>query len=116
MLPMETEKFERVPLAADRNGTLRVAGTRVTLHSVVALFEQGATPEQIAQCFPGLDLGDVYAVITFYIRNRDGVRAHLEEEDREAEALRERIQAEFPDNDLRERLLRIRRQKEQGGR
>jgi hypothetical protein len=33
-----------VPLSTDRAGVLRVAGTRVSLDSVVYAFDEGATP------------------------------------------------------------------------
>ena len=114
MLQMDRDKFEKIPLAADEHGTMRIAGTRVTLDSIVALFDQGATPEQITQSFPGLKLGDVYAVVTFYVRNRDDVRAYLDKEEREAEELRQKIQAEFPDSSIRDRLLKARNEKKQG--
>ncbi len=48
---------------------MRVAGTRVTLETVVAAFCHGATAEQIAHDYP-LELADIYAVITFYLRQR----------------------------------------------
>jgi len=50
----------RVPLAADAQGVIRVGGTRVTLDTVVSAFYEGATPEEITQQYPSLELGDVY--------------------------------------------------------
>lgn len=38
----------------DADGVVRVAGTRVTLDTVVAAFEEGATAEEIAQQYPSL--------------------------------------------------------------
>jgi hypothetical protein len=40
--------IERVPLHTDADGVVRVAGTRVTLDTVVGAFEAGATAEEIA--------------------------------------------------------------------
>ena len=95
-----------VPLTENEHGVLHIVGTRVTLDSVVAAFDQGETPEQIVQNFPDLKLDDVYAVITYYLKNADNVRAYLAEQDREAEALRQEIRDEFPTNQLRERVLK----------
>jgi uncharacterized protein (DUF433 family) len=98
-----------VPLTENEHGVLRVAGTRVSLDSVIAAFDQGETPEQIVQNFPVLKLDDVYAIITYYLRNADTVRAYLAEQDRQAEALRQQIREGSPTNHLRERVLRHQR-------
>jgi len=95
-----------VPLTENEHGVLRVTGTRVSLDSVVSAFENGETPEQIVQNFPVLKLDDVYAIITYYLRNPDKVRAYLEAQAQEADAVRKKIQAEFPTHHLRERVLR----------
>jgi uncharacterized protein (DUF433 family) len=36
----------------DTDGVMRVGGTRVTLDTLVTIFEQGATAEEIVQRFP----------------------------------------------------------------
>ena len=61
---------EPVPLVADRDGVVRVGSTRVTLDAVVVAFRTGATAEQIAQQYPSVELADVYAVLTYYLRHR----------------------------------------------
>jgi hypothetical protein len=43
-----------------------------------------------------LDLADVYAVIAYYLRHRDEVRAYLKRREEEAEALRAKIEADRP--------------------
>lgn len=98
-----------VPLTENEHGVLRITGTRVGLDSIVAAFDDGETPEQIVQNFPVLKLDDVYAVITYYLRNADQVRAYLAEQYREAESFRQRIHDEFPTNHLRERVLKHQR-------
>ena len=45
---------------------------------MVAAFGEGATAEEIVQQYPSLDLGDVYAVLAYYLRHRLEVDAHLE--------------------------------------
>lgn len=58
-----SDVFERVPIHTDAEGVVRVAGTRVTLETIVAAFEDGATAEAIALQYPSVPLADVYALI-----------------------------------------------------
>ncbi|HEV8638345.1 MAG TPA: DUF433 domain-containing protein [Chloroflexota bacterium] len=95
-----------VPLRVDEHGVVRVGNTRVTLDSVIGRFLDGATPEQIVQSYTTLKLADVYAVIAYYLRNREEVDAYLQEEQRQAEAARAEYEKRFPpDPDLRRKLL-----------
>ena len=41
-----------MPIHTDANGVVRVAGTRVTLDTLVGAFETGATAEEIASSTP----------------------------------------------------------------
>lgn len=59
------------------HGVLRVGQTGVTLETVLWAFEQGSTPEDIADQFPSLFLADVYDVIAYYLRHRDEVDEYL---------------------------------------
>lgn len=63
------ERTEIIPLTADVGGTIRVAGTRVTLDVLATAWRGGATPEQIVQQYDALQLADVYAVITWMLRH-----------------------------------------------
>lgn len=58
-------------------GVMRVSGTRITLNTLVGAFQDGATAEEIAQQYPTVPLDDVYAAITYYLRNRAAVDAYL---------------------------------------
>jgi len=89
---------------------LRVAGTRVSLDSVVFAFDEGATAEEIAQAYPTLDLATIYSVIGYYLQNRAEVEQYLEQRKVEREELRKEIEAKFNPQGLRERLLARRRQ------
>jgi uncharacterized protein (DUF433 family) len=91
-------------LNVDTEGVVRVGRTRVTLRSVVVAFQQGATAEEIALQYPVLDLVDVYAAITYYLRNRSRVEDKLAEEDRESEEILRLLEAQSPTADLRRRL------------
>ena len=43
------ETIESVPIHTDADGVVRVAGTRVTLDTIVAAFDAGAAAEEIAE-------------------------------------------------------------------
>ena len=58
------ETIERVPIQTDTDGVVRVAGTRVTLDTIVGASDAGATAEEIAQ-YSSVPLADVYSVITY---------------------------------------------------
>jgi uncharacterized protein (DUF433 family) len=94
-----------LPLAEDANGVVRVAGTRVTLDTVVAAFNQGATAEEIAAQYPSVQLADVYAVIGYYLRCKKDVDAYLGRRQEEREATRQENTTRFDPRGVRDRLL-----------
>src|SRR5438270_9246932 len=103
----------QVPLFDDGQGGLRVTGTRVLLERIVHAFEDGATPHGIAQSYDTLQLADVYAVLTWYLRHKPEVADSLRSRAEEAEAIRRTIGAKQPDRaELRARLMARRAQKE----
>jgi hypothetical protein len=84
------------------------------LERVIHAFEDGATPEGIVQSYDTLDLADVYAVLTWYLRHKVEVEDYLRKRAEEAEAIRRMIEAKQPDRaELRARLMARRAQKEQ---
>lgn len=95
-----------VPLVlAEKGRVIRVAGTRVTLDTLIGAFKTGATPEEIAQDYSAVSLADVYAVITYYLRHRAEVEEYLERSAREHAELRSEIEGRPEYQELRERLL-----------
>ncbi len=94
-----------VPLRTDAHGTVRVGGTRVTLDTVVAVFSQSASAEEIVHRYPSLDLADVYAVLGYYLRHSSDVDAYLDQQERQAAIVREQVKARFDQTGIRERLL-----------
>ena len=108
---MVTEEVivEKVPIAKDQDGVLRVSGTRVQLEMIVLDYQAGATPEQISQDYSSVPLADIYQVIAYYLRHKAEVDAYVEKRVRETDELRKRIQADFPQAEMRERLLARRR-------
>jgi uncharacterized protein (DUF433 family) len=62
----------------ERSQGLYVAGTRVSLASVVIQFRQGASPETILQNFPSLvSLENVYGAVAYYLANQREVDQYL---------------------------------------
>ena len=92
-------------LRVDERGVLRIGDTRVRLDTVVTAWKQGDSPEQIVENFDVLDLADVYAVISHYLRHRLEVEKYLAENRQEAERLRAENERRFPQAGIRERLL-----------
>jgi uncharacterized protein (DUF433 family) len=67
-----------------RDGGYYVAGTRISLDSVVYAFNRGDSPERILEEFPLLDrVSRVYGVIAFYLDHKAEIDKYLEESERE---------------------------------
>lgn len=79
-----------------REGVYWVAGTRVSLDSIVYAFLDGQTAEGIAQSFPVLTLEQVYGAITFYLANQPEVESYLRQEEADFELLRQTLRARDP--------------------
>lgn len=95
---------QTVPLV-QVDGALRVGDTRVTLDTLITAFEEGATAEEIAQQYPVLNLGDVYAVIGYYLQNRAAVEQYLRERVHQAQQVRQHNETRFNPQGVRARLL-----------
>jgi uncharacterized protein (DUF433 family) len=66
----------------EREGGYYVAGTRISLDSIVLRFKDGASPESIFRSFPLIgSLERVYGAITFYLANQERVEAYLKQQD-----------------------------------
>lgn len=68
------ENIEYVEL---RNGGFYVAGSRVSLDSIVYSFKAGDSPETIRQNFSSLTLEQVYGAIAFYLAHEQEVDANI---------------------------------------
>ena len=77
-------------------GVYRVAGTRVSLDSIVDAFISGQAAVGIAQSFPALTLEQVYRAIAFYLAHRQNVDLHLATKERAYEANRVAARASDP--------------------
>ena len=100
-----TIQAEAPPLKMDEHGTIRAAGTRVTLEIVVGEYLDGASPEVIAEAYDALSLADVYATIAYYLRHRAALDDYLRESDRQGEELQRRVESTPENRALRKRIL-----------
>lgn len=96
---------QQLQLRLHADGVVRVAGTRVTLETVVTAFKQGATAEEIAQQYDSLELGQIYSVIGFYLQQTAQVENYLREAQRKAEAVQRAHEAQHDPQGIRQRLL-----------
>lgn len=74
----------------------RVAGTRVSLDSIVYAFLEGQTAESIAQAFPTVTLEQVYGAIAFYLANSSEIDAYLAEGEAQYEKMRQEQRSADP--------------------
>ena len=94
-----------VPLVEGADRVIRVAGTRVTLETIAAAFDEGATAEEIVQQYPSLLLSDIYDVLSYVLRHRTRLHDYLSRRDAERTALRVENARRFSAEGLRARLL-----------
>jgi uncharacterized protein (DUF433 family) len=96
---------EPPPLKTNADGVVRVGNTRVTLDTVIAVFKQGTTAEEIVYRYPSLRLADVYATIAFYLNHQQEVETYLQQRQQQAQEIRKMNEARFDPQGLRDRLL-----------
>jgi uncharacterized protein (DUF433 family) len=63
------------------SGGYRIAGSRVSLDSVVHAWWEGRLPEAIVADFPTLSLEQVHGAIAYYLRHRSDIDVYLAEQD-----------------------------------
>jgi uncharacterized protein (DUF433 family) len=97
------------PLFTTPEGAIRVAGTRVSLETVVGAFDAGATAEEIVHQYPTLDLAAVYSVISYVLDNRARIDEYLSARREASLARQAEVEEQFPPDGIRERLLARRR-------
>jgi uncharacterized protein (DUF433 family) len=84
---------EPAPLQTNADGVVRVGNTRVTLDTVIAVFKQGTTAEEIVYRYPSLRLADVYAAIAFYLNHQQEVETYLQVRQQQAQEIRKMNEA-----------------------
>lgn len=91
----------------ERSGGYYVAGSRVSLDSIVYSFERGNSPEAIQKEFPLLRLRQISDAIAFYLDHQAEVRAYLENEERRIQE--STVPLSEANSELWERLQRARK-------
>jgi uncharacterized protein (DUF433 family) len=86
----------------ERDGDFYVAGSRVSLASIIYEFRDGASPETIRQDFPSLSLAQVYGSIAFYLNHSDESEAYLQRLGRKWEELERKGQP--PGEELQKKI------------
>lgn len=103
------EKTQTLPLRLTKDGSIRIADSRVSLDSVLHHYKLGASAEQISQKFPALNLADVYATITYYLNHEAAVEEYLRQQAADGEEVQKTIESDPQyqkySADLRARLL-----------
>jgi uncharacterized protein (DUF433 family) len=94
----------------NRAGDYWIAGTRVSLDSVVYAYWEGHSPETIAQSFSALSLEQVYGAIAYYLRHREAVDTSIQKAATKGEALRQELRRQDPA--FYERLAQAKAQKQ----
>jgi uncharacterized protein (DUF433 family) len=84
------------PYVEQRDGVYWVAGTRVTLDSLVYALLAGQTAESIAQSFPVLTLEQVYGAITFYLANQADIEAYMRQEEADFVTIQQALRSRDP--------------------
>lgn len=105
---MAAQVVDAIPLSKDAHGVYRVGGSRVTLDLVVRAFNRGATPEEIAQDFPSLQLPDIYQVIGYYMKHGSELAEYFDRRACEEKDILETHRNEWSPPGLRQRLLATR--------
>ncbi|MBC8099007.1 MAG: DUF433 domain-containing protein [Armatimonadetes bacterium] len=96
-----------LPMKLDDYGNVRIGGTRVTLDSIMACYQQGDTPETIHTSFDSVTLADIYAVISYYLTHQAEVNAYLKVNDEIGERIRQEIEANYtPEQQTRTEYFR----------
>jgi uncharacterized protein (DUF433 family) len=79
-----------------REGGYRIAGTRVSLDSIVYAFLDGLSPESIAESFDTLTLEEVYGALAFYLGHREEIDVYLRQSEAEFDARYRRMRDAHP--------------------
>lgn len=102
--------MQAVEYVRRRDGGWYVGDSGVSVYSVISLWQQGFSPEEIQASFSPLSLRDVYGTILFYMENRDQLDAYFREQDelfrRKKAESEERKPAFYAE--MRERVARFR--------
>ena len=96
--------FTDSPLHQDDRGVIRVIGSRITLDTLVHIWQRGDTLEEIHEGFPSLTLAQIKGVIAWYQNHTAEADEYLAKGEAEEEELLKRIQSDPRHKEMRELL------------
>jgi uncharacterized protein (DUF433 family) len=96
MAALSGDYTEAMEYVEQRNGGYYVAGTRVSLDSVVYAWLRGESSIGIVESFPSLSLNQVNGAVAYYEAHREAVDSYLEQEAIEFEKMRQEARAKDP--------------------
>ena len=96
---------EQMPLSVSSFGIIHIAGTRITLDTLLYAFFDGATAEQIVEQYPSLELADVYAAIGYYLHHKLQIDSYLKKRVKEAKNIKDQNKKKSNIYGIRKRLL-----------
>ena len=67
-------------------GVYWIAGTRISLDSLVSLFHEGVSVEGMVESYPSLTLEQVHGALAYYLANQKRIDRYLAEAERQDEA------------------------------
>ena len=78
------------------SGGYRIAGSRVSLDSVVYDFLSGLSPESIVENYDTLSLEQVFGALAFYLAHEAEINKHLQKNHEKFESLRLKAREAHP--------------------
>lgn len=93
-----------VPLSTTKQGDIHITGTRIPLETIVEDYQNGASPEDMVLSYASLNLADVHAVLTYYLRNKAAVDAYVNEQQSRANEARKKLGIDQASQELRAKL------------
>jgi uncharacterized protein (DUF433 family) len=84
-----------------KGGTPHIAGTGVTVRTIVRWHHSGLEPEQIAVRIAHISLGQVHAALAFYYANKEMMDREMAEEEAESDRLEREHLAHQPSRAIR---------------
>jgi uncharacterized protein (DUF433 family) len=97
-----------IRLSVDEYGVIRIGDSGVPLESVIVLFREGGTAEEIAEAFTSLDPADLHLVLGYSLRHPSEVDAYLNSRAAEEVRIRAEVEGRFDMSALKARILQRR--------
>jgi uncharacterized protein (DUF433 family) len=79
-----------------REGDWYVADTGVPVYAVIAMWQQGYSPEEIQVSFPAISQIEAYETILYYLRHRQEMDAYFRASDARFQQLKAESEARDP--------------------